>query len=124
MGKKLHHYFPDNLRVISSPARRTKETLGLFFTDYDKKFSIEFDDSLYHGSPINYLEHVIKNDTDEAILFVGHNPGISECASQFSSEPIFFPTCGCAGFLINEVLIKESNLHLAEKIFYHYPKEM
>ena len=116
MGKKLHHYFPDNLKVISSPAKRTKETLELFFTDYDRNFSIEFDDALYHGSPINYLEHVINNDAEKAILFIGHNPGISECASQFSPEPIFFPTCGCAGFSINEVLIKESLslIHISE----------
>ncbi len=124
MGKKLHHYFPENLKVISSPAKRTKETLELFFTDYERNFSIEFDDALYHGSPINYLEHVINNDSDEAILFIGHNPGISECASQFSPEPIFFPTCGCAGFSINAASVKENNFHLAEKIFYHYPKEM
>jgi phosphohistidine phosphatase len=70
MGKKLHHYFPENLKVISSPAKRTK------------------------------------------------------CASQFSPEPIFFPTCGCAGFSINAASVKENIFHLAEKIFYHYPKEM
>ena len=124
MGKKLHNYFPDNLKVISSPAKRTKETLELFFTDYDREISIEFDDALYHGSSINYLEHLINNDTNEAILFIGHNPGISECASQFSSELIFFPTCGCAGFSVNEASIKENNFHLAKKIFYHYPKEV
>ena len=98
MGKKLHHYFPENLKVISSPAKRTKETLELFFTDYDQNFSIEFDDALYHGSPINYLEHVINNDAEKAILFIGHNPGISECASQFSPEPIFFLLVGVQVF--------------------------
>ena len=104
MGKKLHHYFSDNLKVISSPAKRTKETLELFFADYDRNFSIEFDDALYHGSPINYLEHVINNDNDEAILFIGHNPGISEFASQFSPEPIFF--------LLVDVQVFQSMQHL------------
>ena len=37
MGKKLHRYFPDNLKVISSPAKRTKETLELFFSEYELK---------------------------------------------------------------------------------------
>ena len=70
MGKKLHRYFPDNLKVISSPAKRTKETLELFFSEYERNFSIEFDDALYHGSPINYLEHVINNDIDLSLIHI------------------------------------------------------
>ena len=66
---------------------------------------------------------MINNDSDEAILFIGHNPGISDVLRS-SLPNLFFPTCGCAGFSINAASIKENNFHLAEKIFYHYPKEM
>jgi phosphohistidine phosphatase len=123
MGKKLHHYFPDNLKVISSPAKRTKETLELFFTDYEKNFSIEFDDALYHGVPSDYLRNIVSLTNEDAVIFIGHNPGISEAASMFSSRDVFFPTCGCMGFSVEKSSIESINFHDAIEIFYEYPKK-
>ena len=123
MGKKLHHYFPENLKVISSPAKRTKETLELFFTDYEKNFSIEFDDALYHGVPSDYLRNIVSLTNEDAVIFIGHNPGISEAASMFSSRDVFFPTCGCIGFSIEKSSIDSNNFHDAIEIFYEYPKK-
>ena len=123
MGKKLHHYLPDNLKVISSPAKRAKETLELFFTDYDQNFSIEFDDSLYHGSSSDYLKNIISLSKDDAVIFIGHNPGISQAASMFSSNDIVFPTCGCIGFSIEKSSIDSTNFHDAIETFYEYPKK-
>ncbi|MDC3019161.1 histidine phosphatase family protein [Gammaproteobacteria bacterium] len=123
MGKKLHHYFPDNLKVISSPAKRTKETLELFFTDYDQNFSIEFDDALYHGASSDYLKNIISLSKEDAVIFIGHNPGISQAASMFSNNDIVFPTCGCIGFSIEKPSIDSNNFHDAIEIFYEYPKK-
>ncbi len=123
MGKKLHHYLPDNLKVISSPAKRTKETLELFFTDYDQNVSIQFDDSLYHGASSDYLKNIISFSKEDAVIFIGHNPGISQAASMFSNNEIVFPTCGCIGFSIEKSSIDSNDFHDAIEIFYEYPKK-
>ena len=123
MGEKLHHHFPRNLKVISSPAKRTKETLELFFNDYDQNFSIEFDDALYHGAPSDYLKNIFTLSNKEAVIFIGHNPGISETASMFSNRAIYFPTCGCMGFSIEKSSIELNNFHEAIETFYDFPKK-
>ncbi len=97
--------------------------MELFFTDYEKNFSIEFDDALYHGVPSDYLRNIVSLTNEDAVIFIGHNPGISQAASMFSSDDIVFPTCGCMGFFVEKSSIDSNNFHDAIETFYEYPKK-
>ncbi|AXK48814.1 phosphohistidine phosphatase [Aliarcobacter trophiarum LMG 25534] len=66
--------------IISSPAKRTKDTLNYFldeFKDYKKK--VRFDQSIYEA-PYTNLLNVIKSVEKEydTLFFIGHNPGIND----------------------------------------------
>ena len=88
MGKKITPLFPRKSKS-TSPAKRTKETLELFY-HYDQNFSIEFDDA-HHGWPINYLEHVINNDSDEALGIYRSQPRNIRMCFAVLSRTYFFP---------------------------------
>ena len=84
--------------VVSSPSRRTKETLNHFFNKTTQ--NIIFDETIYHSSEQNiysvlkYVEEDIKS-----LMIVGHNPSMHEFSESFSGQFIEkFSTCGLASF--------------------------
>jgi phosphohistidine phosphatase len=88
---------PLNL-MIASPALRALQTAQLFASAirYPAQ-DLRTDPRLYLASPAN-IKTVIR-ETDDSILhlaIVGHNPGISEFASEISADPDLAPlgTCG------------------------------
>lgn len=84
--------------VVSSPSKRTKETLDHFFNKTTQ--NIIFDETIYHSSEQN-IYSVIK-DVEESIsslMIVGHNPSMHEFSESFSGQFIEkFSTCGLASF--------------------------
>ena len=84
--------------VVSSPSKRTKETLDHFFNKTTQ--NIIFDETIYHSSEQNlysflkYVEEDIKS-----LMIVGHNPSMHEFSESFSGKFIEkFSTCGLASF--------------------------
>ena len=84
--------------MVSSPSRRTKETLNHFFNKTTQ--NIIFDETIYHSSEQNiysvlkYVEEDIKS-----LMIVGHNPSMHEFSESFSGQFIEkFSTCGLASF--------------------------
>lgn len=63
--------------IISSPAKRAKQTAVLVKEVAEVKTQIEFAEKIYQASPISLLS-VVSNFQDkyETVLLVGHNPGI------------------------------------------------
>ena len=84
--------------VLSSPSKRTKETLEHFFNKTSQ--NIIFNETIYHSSEQN-IYSVIK-DVEESIsslMIVGHNPSMHEFSESFSGQFIEkFSTCGLASF--------------------------
>ena len=84
--------------MVSSPSKRTKETLDHFFNKTTQ--NIIFDETIYHSSEQN-IYSVIK-DVEESIsslMIVGHNPSMHEFSESFSGQFIEkFSTCGLASF--------------------------
>lgn len=85
-------HVPD--RVLSSDARRTRETAALLGFEAEARFTSE----LYHASAGMMLE-VLRGASGECVLMIGHNPGIADFAERIVSvppgHPRFFdyPTC-------------------------------
>ena len=87
--------------IISSPSKRTKETLDHFFSSNISE--IEYEKSLYHAHLENVLE-VITSSLEEinTIMIVGHNPSMHEITEYLSNKFINkYPTCCLASLVVN-----------------------
>ena len=84
--------------VVSSPSKRTKETLDHFFNKTTQ--NIIFDETIYHSSEQNIylvLKHI--EEDIKSLMIVGHNPSMHEFSESFSGQFIEkFSTCGLASF--------------------------
>jgi phosphohistidine phosphatase len=87
--------------VLCSTARRTRETLDLLLDELGAPH-VELDDSVYGASAFELLERLrIVPSSVEALLIVGHNPGLQElCGVLAPPEPPAFPTGALAQLLL------------------------
>ena len=68
--------------VVSSPSKRTKETLDHFFNKTTQ--NIIFDETIYHSSEQNIysvLKHI--EEDIKSLMIVGHNPSITNLVKVF-----------------------------------------
>ena len=109
--------------VISSPSKRTKETLDHFFSNSIPK--IEYDKSLYHAHLEDILEAIkVLFEYVKTIMIVGHNPSMHE-VTEFLSGSFLpkYPTCGLAA-LNFESEWKDVNAKSCELDFFKMPREL
>lgn len=87
---------PDH--IISSPAKRAKQTAGLFSKSAGiENREIQWEDDFYSGSGFDYLKAVQECEEEfETIMLVGHNPKMEETVSLLCSDhrsyPVRMPT--------------------------------
>ena len=110
MGRFLREerYAPD--LVLCSDSKRTRETLDLLLPELGAKPQVQFLHELYLAEPELILA-VIRGAPDkiDAVMVVGHNPGLEQCALVLASVPLEkklrkrydtmdekFPTCALA----------------------------
>ena len=68
-------------RVLCSPARRAVETWDLVSEYMEDSIRVEIREDLYHASPGDLLAILQElPDTEDTVLFVGHNPTFEELA--------------------------------------------
>ena len=87
--------------VISSPSKRTTETLEHFFQFERPK--VQFEESIYHATLDEILDVIfsIPEDT-ESIMLVGHNPSMHEITEYLGNKFINkYPTCCLAALTID-----------------------
>lgn len=97
-----HDLRPD--RVISSPARRTRQTweaVAVGFADADGyEPVVRYEPELYHGTARDLLKLVREVPPETAtLLVVGHNPIVSEASGLLDPAPgeaEWMRTCGLA----------------------------
>lgn len=82
---RAHRYRPD--LVLSSTATRTRETLTLV-AGVLGDLKTTFDERLYLAEPHTLFDR-LRSVTDDvqAVMLVGHNPGIAQFALQLSAAP-------------------------------------
>jgi phosphohistidine phosphatase len=89
MGKWLHQngLVPD--LVVSSPAQRARATAELVVGKlHIRRKRITFDDRIYEAGLRQLLDVVATHGADsDAMLLVGHNPGLEELIAHLASEP-------------------------------------
>jgi phosphohistidine phosphatase len=111
--------------LVSSPAKRAKQTGKHFTKEFDlKKKNILFEPKLYEAGEENFydvIEH-LKNKWD-SVAIVSHNPGISSFANSLTETKIDdMPTSSI--FAIKIKTDKWNNFRTAKKEFwfFDYPK--
>lgn len=72
---------PPPARVVSSPARRARDTAAMVFAGQ----SIAHDERIYEATPGTLLQVIEDNADVERLALVGHNPGFEEVAALLSS---------------------------------------
>ena len=80
-------------KVYSSSSVRTEITClvgleGIY--DFEK---VTFLDDLYHASAEHLEDFLQRELSEESVLIVGHNPGISDVVSHLSHRDIYLRTC-------------------------------
>jgi phosphohistidine phosphatase len=110
MGRLLREeaYVPD--LVLCSDSTRTRETLDLILTELGAKPQVKFPQELYLAEPELILSVILRTPAKcGALMVVGHNPGLEQCALALASAPLEkklrkrydtmdekFPTCALA----------------------------
>jgi len=97
MGRALALRGPLPQVIVSSPAVRTRETLGLFLEAAGLKTRPKFEASLYGASVTDLLQAVRKLPAAKACaLMVGHNPGLEELVAGLTGVRAEMPTAALA----------------------------
>ena len=104
--------------TLCSTSDRTKETLTIIKDrSIDSFREINYLDELYNASK-DKIHEVISRRTNQSILVVGHNPGISELISDFAGlDESSFPPCVFSNFVT-----KAGDLLSVKSIFIVRPK--
>lgn len=97
MGRLLQDrgFSPD--LIISSPARRARKTAKLFKEAGDYEAEVMFDDRIYEASS-NTLVYVAGevDDSINAVMLVGHNPGMEGAVRVLTGLTEPMPTAAVA----------------------------
>lgn len=125
MGKFLNDRNVKVDLIISSPAKRTKETSKIIAEGIGYKNQIIFDENIYEAS-LEQLLALIKNLNKNlnSVMLVAHNPGLTELANYFVNEDIDnIPTCGIAAIKLENGW-DEVKRNCGKLLFFEYPKKL
>jgi phosphohistidine phosphatase len=113
--------------IISSPAKRAKETAKKIAEalGYDKD-KIEWVDKLYHCIPSVFEEVIAEvSDSVNTVFIVAHNPGITDYANELSDKFRIdnLPTCAVVGAKADTDRWQDFNTAKKEVFLFEYPKK-
>lgn len=84
-------------QIISSTAKRAKQTAEAVAKSSGYENEIVFERSLYHGYPDDYITYLAKSGIAAAcVMVVGHNPGLEMLVEQLSGADEFMATATLA----------------------------
>jgi phosphohistidine phosphatase len=85
MGRLLREANLVPTLIVSSTAVRARKTASKAAKQMDYPRAIELSERLYLSTPRDYLEVVHSvQDTEDRVMLVGHNPGISQFLSELT----------------------------------------
>ncbi len=83
--------------IVSSPAKRARQTAGLVKDSADIEGEIEFDERIYEASTSNLLQVVSGlSDENTGAMLVGHNPGFENLVRVLTGKFETMPTAALA----------------------------
>ncbi len=83
--------------IISSPAKRAKQTAVLVKELAEISKPIIFDERIYEASPLTLFNLIREfDDKFESVMIVGHNPGFEDLVRTLTGETVVMPTAALA----------------------------
>ncbi|MCU1287850.1 MAG: putative phosphohistidine phosphatase, SixA [Acidobacteria bacterium] len=87
MGEVIYKNKFQPCSVLSSPAKRAKQTAILVKNKACLEVQIQYDERLYEASPKTLLQVISEVDVDkQSIMLVGHNPGLEGLIRLLTGE--------------------------------------
>ena len=123
MGKEiLKHMIPE--LIISSSAKRTKETTALLLQSFNNGAKVIYEDRLYEASIQDILNVIAKiEDNIKNLFLIAHNPGIHALIEYLSSESLTkMPTCAAAFLKTDAKKWSELQANSMDLELFIYPK--
>lgn len=111
--------------IISSPAKRAKQTAILVKESAGVEAKIQYEDKIYEASPTTLL-YVAANFSDKypSVLLVGHNPGIEGFIRILTSEVHQMPTAAVAQISLNIEKWADISLNCGQLELLMRPKDL
>jgi len=126
MGKRLAECGSAPDRLISSPAKRARQTAVKIAKEIGyPKDRVEYCEAIYEAD-LQTLINLVRNldDRHSDVILIGHNPGFSELGQWLSSEaPEWLPTCGLVTLELAIASWAETGADCADLLRYDYPKK-
>jgi len=83
--------------IISSPAKRAKQTAVLVKEIAEVSKPVKFDERIYEASSLTLFNLICEFDEKwESVLIVGHNPGFENLVRMLTGETVSMPTAALA----------------------------
>ena len=83
--------------IVSSPAKRAKQTAVLVKEIAEVAKPVKFDERIYEASPLALFNLIREFDEKwESVLIVGHNPGFENLVRTLTGETVSMPTAALA----------------------------
>jgi phosphohistidine phosphatase len=111
--------------VICSPSKRTTETLHFFLPSLKLDLeNVRFEKALYEAG-MQDLVSILENlpDSEESVLIIGHNPGLSILVDYYTGNELDMPTCGYAEITFQIDSWSELSRNTGLLISFEYPKK-
>ena len=110
--------------IISSPARRAKQTAVLVKELAEISEPISFDERIYEASPFALFNLVREfDDIYQSVLLIGHNPGFESLVRMLTGETVSMPTAALAKITLDIESWHELDTVSNELEFLIRPKE-
>ena len=126
MGQRLQQRKVEIDLILSSPAKRAKETAKTIAEQISlESRKIQWLESVYAAGSQTLLHLIQKlDDTLHNVMLVGHNPGMTTLAEHLTGVEIDnIPTCGIVAVDFEVASWKDIGAVKGKLAFYDYPKK-
>ncbi len=111
--------------ILSSPAKRAKQTAILVKETAEINAQIKYEEKIYEASSLRLSQIIAKiDDKHETVLLVGHNPGIEDLVRLLSGEIKAFPTAALAKITLKIKKWSDISKNCGELDFLMTPKNI
>lgn len=110
--------------ILSSPAKRTKQTAVLVKEIAEIPRQVRFDERIYEASALTLFNLVSEmEESFESLLMIGHNPGLEGLVMTLTGTIQTMPTAALAKVSLNIDRWSEISSHCGKLEFLIRPKE-
>lgn len=124
MGSVIYKNNLQPQMIISSPAKRARQTAILIKETAEINAEIRFVENIYEASPLKLLSVVAQlDDKNDSVLLVGHNPGLEGLVRMLTGEVYALPTATLVKIELKIENWNEINSNCGKVTFFVRPKD-